>query len=82
MPWKRCGGENHHETVPRVRDILRDSIDHRVGSPHEWFSRQANPRVVEHPHVEVTIWRNDVDGVHDLSPKMFENSGFAAAIYP
>jgi len=58
--------EKHNETAFSVRYISDDPVNHRVRAAYEGFLRKADARVVEHPHVEVFIWSDNVDCVHGL----------------
>ena len=52
------------EATISVGDVRDHAIDHRVSAGDERLFAQAHARIVEDPHAEMLVWRNDVDGVH------------------
>ena len=48
--------------------ISATPVDHRVGTTDEGLPRKADPWIVEHPHAEVFVGRDDVDCVNGFGP--------------
>ena len=57
-------GEYQPEATISVGDVRDHAIDHRDSAGDERLLAQAHARIVEDPHAEMLVWRNDVDGVH------------------
>ena len=51
-----------------IGDVGDHPINHRVSAGDERLLVQAHARIVEDPHAELLIRRNDVDGVHVADP--------------
>src|SRR4029077_9945285 len=57
-------GEYQPEATLSVRNVRDHPITHRVSAGDERLLAQTDARIVEDPHVEMLVRRNDVDGVH------------------
>src|SRR5262249_32327623 len=65
MTGEARSGEDQREAFFSVWTVGNYTIKQRVSASDERLLNQANPRVIEDPHTEMFVRRNDIDCVHE-----------------